>query len=98
MNYILRKYSHFLKSLTRKIKYDRHDKINVKQQLGFLQNCKRTQRRREEVNKKHVDFLWQRQNMSIAPLFVATQNTTEPSYAQSTYVCYFSKSQKSISH
>ena len=83
MNYILRKYSHFPKSLTRKIKYDRHGKINVKQQLGFLQNCKRTQHRREEVNKKYVDFLWQRQNMSIAPLFVTTQNTTEPSYAQS---------------
>ena len=53
MNYILRKYSHFLKSLKRKIKYDRHDKINVKQQLGLLQNCKRTQHRKKVVNKKY---------------------------------------------
>ena len=81
--------------MTRKIKYDRHDKINVKQQLGFPQDCKRTKHKRR--SQQHVDFLWQRQIMSIAPLFVATQNTTESSYAQIQDACNFNKLQKSIS-
>ena len=36
----------------------------------------------ENFHKFHVNFSWQRQNIAMTPLFVATQNTVEPSYSQ----------------
>ena len=54
----------------------------------MLQNCKRRQKRR---GQQEIRWLFvAKQNMSMTALFVATQNTMEPKYAQSQDVGYFS--------
>ena len=54
----------------------------------MLQNCERRQHRR---GQQEICWLFvAKQDVSMTPLFVATQNTMEPRYAQSQDVGYFS--------
>ena len=61
MNYILKKYPHFLKSMTWKIKYDQHEKKCKKKTFCAQKLSEETKKKRTKRNVR-VDFFGKKRN------------------------------------
>ena len=79
--------------MMQKIKYDKHE---CKKRIWWAQKMKEETVKKRTTKSIQVDFSWQRQNMSMTPLFVTTQSTLQPRYTQSQVAFYLSELQKSF--